>query len=110
MEFCWSLKSQAIHRALKMYSFVVLIVASCSGNSVVTSITLFNESEAETLSSGEGDEGLLAVTNNENVGETGGEGVTFGILDVGNFVRTGVVFDVLENTNTTNIVTTSDEN
>jgi hypothetical protein len=93
-----------------MYSFVVLIVTSCSGNSVIASITLFNEREADTFGLGKGNEGLLAVTNNENVGETGGEGVTFGILNVGNFVRTGVVFNVLEDTNTTDVVTTSDEN
>ena len=32
-----------------------------------------------------------------------------GVLDVGNLVGTGVVLDVLEDTNTTDVVTTDDE-
>jgi hypothetical protein len=36
--------------------------------------------------------------------------VATGVLDVSNFVRTGVVLDVLEDTNTTDVVTTDDEN
>lgn len=32
-----------------------------------------------------------------------------GVLDVGDLVGTGVVFDVLEDTNTTDVVTTDDE-
>jgi hypothetical protein len=35
--------------------------------------------------------------------------VATGVLDVGDLVGTGVVFDVLEDTNTTDVVTTDDE-
>jgi len=35
---------------------------------------------------GERNEGLLAVSDNENIGETGGEGVTTGVLDVSDLV------------------------
>lgn len=56
-----------------------------------------------------GDDWLFTVTNNENVGKTSGEAVTVGVLDVGDFVGTWVVFDVLEDTNTTDVVTASSE-
>jgi len=35
--------------------------------------------------------------------------VATGVLDVGDLVGTGVVLDVLEDTNTTDVVTTDDE-
>lgn len=48
--------------------------------------TLLNEGESDTLGLGEGDKGLLVVTDHENVAETGGERVTLGVLDVGDLV------------------------
>jgi hypothetical protein len=72
-------------------------------------VTLLNEGKTDTLSLGEGNKGLFAVTDDENVGETGGKSVATGVLDVGDLVGTGVVFDVLEDTNTTDVVTTDDE-
>lgn len=72
-------------------------------------VTLLNEGKADTLLLGQGDEGLFAVTDHENVSETGGERVTLGVLDVSDLVRTGVVFNVLEHADTTDIVTTGNE-
>jgi len=76
----------------------------------ITVVTLFNEGKADTFTSGKGDEGLLGVTNHENVGKTGSERVTTGILDVSDLVRTGMMFNVLKDTNATHVVTTSGEN
>jgi len=73
-------------------------------------VTLFNEGKLDTFTSGEGDEGLLGITNHENVGKTGGERVTTGVLDVSDLVRTGVVLNVLEDTDTSHVVSTSGEN
>ena len=53
---------------------------------VHTGGTLFNKSESDTLGLREGDKGLLVITDHENVTETGGERVTFGVLDVGDLV------------------------
>lgn len=49
-------------------------------------VLLFDESKLDTISSGHADQWLLSITNNENVGQTGGEGVTLGVLNVGNLV------------------------
>ena len=73
-------------------------------------VTLLDKGKADALGLGEGDQGLLGLTNDENVGETGGEGVATGVLDVGDLVGTGVVLDVLENTDSTDIVSSLDEN
>jgi hypothetical protein len=75
--------------------------------SLVTGVTLLNESKSETLASWEGDDWLFTVTNNENVGKTSGEAVTVGVFDVGDFVGAWVMFDVLEDANTTDVVTAS---
>lgn len=75
----------------------------------VSGISLLNEGKLETLVLGEGDQRLAALSDNENVGETGSEGVTTGVLDVSDLVGTGVVLNVLEDTNTTDVVTALDE-
>merc|ERR1712166_63407 len=53
---------------------------------------------------------IMYFTNHENVGKTGSERVTTGILDVSDLVRTGMMFNVLKDTNATHVVTTSGEN
>lgn len=75
---------------------------------MVTLVTLLDEGKADTLLLWQGDPWLLAVTNNENVAETGGELVAAGIGNVGDLVGTWMVLDVLEDTNTTDVVTTDD--
>ena len=77
---------------------------------VESGVTLLNIGEVDTFTLGERDKGLLIITDHEDVGETGGESVTTGVLNVRDFVRTGVVLNVLENTDTANVVTTSCEN
>jgi len=72
----------------------------------MASITLLNKRELDTLTLGEGDERLLALTNHHNVGETSGKGVSSNITDVSDLVATRVVLNVGKNTNTTNVVTT----
>merc|ERR1711957_618470 len=72
-------------------------------------VALLNKGEADALGLGKGDQGLLGLTDDENVGQTGGEGVAAGVLDVGNLVRTGMVLDVLEDTNTADVVTAGNE-
>jgi len=49
-------------------------------------------------------------TDAENVAETGGEGVALGVTDVGDLVGTGMVLDVLEDTDATNVISASAEN
>jgi len=70
---------------------------------------LIDKGKLDTLALGERDEGLLAFADDEDVAQTGSERVTVGIFDVGNFVRTRVVVNVLENTDTTDVVSAGHE-
>ena len=49
------------------------------------------------------------MSDDENVGKAGGEGVSLRVLDVDNLVGTWVVLNVHECSNTTNIVSALDE-
>jgi hypothetical protein len=77
---------------------------------LLANVAFFDERKVDTLALGEGNESVLAGTNAENVVQAGGERVVTSVLNVGNLVGTGVVLDVLEDTNTTNVVSTGDEN
>ena len=59
-------------------------------------VALLNEGLSLTVTLGKLDEGLLAGADHENVGKTGSEGVTSGVLDVDDLVGTGVVLNVHE--------------
>lgn len=72
-------------------------------------VSLLNEAESDTLALGEGDKGLLALTNHEDVGKTSGERVATSILNVGDLVGTGMVLNVLKDTDSANIVSTDNE-
>ena len=72
-------------------------------------VAFLNEGLLETLLLGEGDDGVLALADNEDVIFTGGEVASLGILDVSKVVGTGVGLNVLEDTDTANIVTTGNE-
>jgi len=87
--------------------FLILLIADIAS---ITRVAFLNERETDTLLGRERDDGFFSSTNAENVGETGSEGVATGILDVSNLVGTGMVLDVLEHTDATNIVTASGEN
>jgi hypothetical protein len=72
-------------------------------------VSFLNEAELDAASGEEGDDWLLAFSDDEHVGWTGGEVVAIDVLDVSDVEAAGVLFDVLENTNTTDVVTSDDE-
>lgn len=72
-------------------------------------VSFVDESHSDSLVPWKRNHRLLALSDNENVGETGSEVVVVGILDVDDLVRTWVVFNVHEGTDTTNIVSTLDK-
>jgi len=73
-------------------------------------VTLLKEGLGESLLGGEGDDGLGgAGADDDTVILSGGEGVVVGVLDMGNVVRSGVDLDVLENSDTADIVSSSNE-
>lgn len=74
-----------------------------------SALSLLNEGKFSTAELWKSDKGFLALTNDETVGKTGGEGVTIGILDMDNLVGTWMVLGGHKDTGTTNIVTALDE-
>lgn len=70
-------------------------------------VTLLGNGKLDTLALGEGDPGLV-LTDDENVGFTGSEGVVNGILDVDDVETTVVALTVGDDTNTTHVTTTGD--
>ena len=87
---------------------------ACGGSLVifVTSsdlrVSLGDERHLNTIVLGELDEGLLALADDENVGEAGGECVALGISQMDDLVGTGVLLNVHEGTDATNRVSSSD--
>lgn len=77
------------------------------GESVgAAAVTLLRDGELDTLALGQGNPGLL-LTDNENVGLAGGEGVVNSILDVDDGETTLVDLAVGDDTNTTHVTTTN---
>lgn len=72
-------------------------------------VSLFDEGELNTLLGEEGDHGLLALTNNEHVVHSGSEVVASSVLDVSNIEAGGVLLDVLEDTDSSDVVTSDQE-
>ena len=83
-------------------SSIILIIHSV--------VSLLNKSELDTITLGEGDSWALAITNNEEVLSTGGERVSTRVLDVTNIEGTWMLLDGLEDTNSTDVVSTSQVN
>jgi hypothetical protein len=76
------------------------------GESVgAAAVTLLRDGELDTLALGQGNPWLL-LTDDENVGLAGSEGVVNGILDVDNGETTLVDLAVGDNTDTTHVTTT----
>ena len=73
------------------------------------SVSLSDEGKPDTVTLGELDEGLLALTNGETVGLTSGEGLAIDVLDVDDLVGTGVVFNVHGGADATDTVAAGDE-
>ena len=72
-------------------------------------VALLNKAELDASGREEGDNGLLALSNDEHVAGAGSEMLTVGILDVGNVEAAGVLLDVLEHADTTDVVSTDDQ-
>jgi hypothetical protein len=76
------------------------------GESVgAAAVTLLRDGELDTLALGQGNPGLL-LTDDENVGLAGSEGVVNGILDVDDGETTLVNLAVGDNTDATHVTTT----
>lgn len=73
-------------------------------------LSFFHESELDTSGGEEGDDGFLTLSNDEHIVDSGSEVAVVRILDVGNIERTGVLFDVLQDADSTDIVTTGGKN
>ena len=74
------------------------------------SLSLLHQVELDTIVLQESDDRLLSFTNHENVGESGSEGVTSGVLDVSNIEASGVSLDVLELSHSANVVSCDRDN
>ena len=72
-------------------------------------VSLLNEIELDASWGKERNDGLLAFSDDEHVGWTGSEWVAIGVLDVGNIEAAGVLLDVLEDTDSADVVTADDE-
>lgn len=68
-------------------------------------VTLLGDGELDTLALGQGDPGLV-LTDDEDVGLTGGEGVVNSVLDVDDVETTIVALTVGDDTDTTHVTTT----
>lgn len=71
-------------------------------------VPLGNEGESDTASLGQLDEGFLALADGEDVGDAGGEGGALSVSDVDDLVGTGVLLNVHEGADTTNVVSAND--
>ena len=72
--------------------------------------SFFNEIHLDTLAVEETDDGFLALSDNEDVTNSSAEGVSVGVLDMDDVKAARVLFDVLDDTNSTDVVTSSDDN
>lgn len=72
-------------------------------------ISLFSQIESLTIALGKSENWLLVSADHEGVGETGGEGVSFVVLDVDDLIRARVVLDGEHGAYTTDVVSASDE-
>lgn len=72
------------------------------------SFALLDVSELDTGVLGEGENGLLSETNDENVAESGGEVVASGVSDVSDVEGTRVLLDVGEDSDSADRVSLGD--
>lgn len=90
-------------------SFVIFFSLHVSGVGSDLLVSFLNKGLSDTLELWKSNNRLLVLSDDENVGESGGEGVSSGILDLDDLVGTWMVLNVHEGTNTTDIVSTLDE-
>jgi hypothetical protein len=72
-----------------------------------SAVAVLNDGELDTLVLGEGDEGSVTLTEDEDVSDESGPGVAGGVTEVDNVLSTLVLLAVVDNTNTTQVTTTS---
>lgn len=88
-----------------------LIDVPLSGSLLLESdVSLLNEVELDAASWEESDDWLLAFTNDEYVVGSCGKCVSGSVLYVSDIEATGVLLDVLEHTDSSDVVTTDDQN
>lgn len=73
-------------------------------------VSFFDEGKLDTSGWEEGDDWLLAFSDNEAVVDSGSESVSVGVLNVSNIEAAWVLFNVLENTDSADVVTTNNQN
>ena len=71
-------------------------------------VSLLDKGELDTLSSGKRNSGGLTVSNNLHVGDSSGEGVTLDVLHVHDGVGTGVSLDGGEDSDSSDVVSSSE--
>lgn len=71
-------------------------------------IPLLGNGELDTLALGQGHPWLVALADNEDVGDTGGESPVEGVLDVNDIESTDVLLPVHNRTRTAHVTSTSD--
>ena len=69
---------------------------------------VLDDGQLDAITLGEGDQRLLALTNDEDVGQSGGKGSAELVSQVDNLVVSGVLLSVSDDTNTADGVTPSD--
>lgn len=69
---------------------------------------VLHDGELDSVALGKGNDGLLALSDHEDVGQSGGESSAELISQVDNLVVSGVLLSVCDNTNTADRVTSSD--
>jgi hypothetical protein len=84
---------------------VILVGAGLCSHSLVT---LLGDAQFDTLALGKRDVCLRGLSDDENVGQTGGKHVTVGILNVDNLERSRMLLAVDDSSDTTQISTSGD--
>ena len=88
-----------------------LFIRDGSGGFITESgISLLNKRKSDSLSLWNRDSWGLTVTNNNDVLESGGEGLSVDVLNMGNLERTWMLLEGLEVSNSTNVVSTNECN
>lgn len=73
-----------------------------------TLVELLDDGLADAVVLGEGDHGSVTLANDEDVGQTGGERVTSGVLDVDNFEAARVLLQLGDDADTADVSAASD--
>jgi hypothetical protein len=81
---------------------------SSLGSLVLLSLTLFENTQLDTLVIGDGDKRVESLSDDEDVGNTSGEFVSGTVFDVDDFVASGVFLSSFNDTNTTQVTSSGD--